>query len=99
MKVIIGKRQSGKTTKLIQYASENHCRIVCADCNRVIAIENLARQLGIVIEKPITIEQVMRWRCGKNETYCYDEVFDCFFRLLPPMKSVMATFCYEQGEV
>ena len=104
MKIIMGARKSGKTTKLIRYAYAENLRIVCAIAERVLHICNLAKKLGLKILRPITINTLIQkyYFDDFEKGYAYDEVFDCFYQLLPARlngKSKLATFNYEHGEV
>ncbi len=105
MEIIMGARKSGKTTELIRYASAKNLRIVCATAERVLHICDLAKKLRLKILRPITINTLIKQYynfADFEKGYAYDEVFDCFYQLLPARlngKSKLATFNYEHGEV
>ena len=57
MKVIYGKRQSGKTTKLIKLSAKKWYYIVCSTKQECTRIALSARQLGLDIPFPITFHE------------------------------------------
>ena len=56
--IIIGGRGSGKTTKLIRMSAENNIYIVCLDRRRALNIAAMAREMGLTIPFPITVEEL-----------------------------------------
>lgn len=62
MKIIIGGRQTGKTTQLIKEAAEVDGFIVAWSRERAAQIFNMAEDLGIHIRNPISLHDLMRCR-------------------------------------
>ena len=62
--IILAGRQTGRTTELIKKAAENHKYIVCCDLRRAHFIANMARDFGLNIPFPVTIQELpirSRW--------------------------------------
>ena len=55
-KLIIGKRQTGKTERLIKESAEKQIPIICATQNMAKYAENRAKELGLDIPKPVAAE-------------------------------------------
>lgn len=64
--LIIGGRQSGKTTLLIDRAAKSGAQIIVADSRRAFFIEMLAKQYGKEIAKPISATEFIRMKDGKH---------------------------------
>lgn len=58
MKIIAGKRQSGKTTQLIYESAQSNIPIVCADFGVVKHIYSQAKILGLEIPKPMCFSEL-----------------------------------------
>lgn len=58
MKIIAGKRQSGKTTQLIYESAQSNIPIVCADFDAVKHISSQAKILGLEIPKPMCFSEL-----------------------------------------
>ena len=56
--IIIGGRGSGRTTELIRMSAENNIYIVCLDRRRALNIAAMAREMGLIIPFPITVEEL-----------------------------------------
>lgn len=72
MDLIIGGRQSGRTTKLIQEcAAHKGSVIVCATNHMCDYVQHMAKEMGLEIEKPITFHFFCQYRESwhKNKTY------------------------------
>ena len=59
MEVILRARQTGKTAELIKRAGNCNGYIVCHDRNSVQQVANLARQMKIDINFPLTLEEFL----------------------------------------
>lgn len=59
MKTIIGGRQSGKTTKLIEMAAETGATIVTANSHMADYIKVLTHKMGKDIKDPICITKII----------------------------------------
>lgn len=57
MELIVGSRQSGKTTKLIEYAHKNDFQIVCEDRRACGNLSDLAFKLNIKIRYPMSFDE------------------------------------------
>ena len=55
MKIINMGRGQGKTTKLIQYSSENKIPILCLNYQQCKMIEEKAKEMNLVIPPPISV--------------------------------------------
>ena len=64
--LIIGGRQSGKTTLLIDRAAKSGAQIIAADSRRAAFIEMFAKQYGTEIAKPISVTEFIRMQDGKQ---------------------------------
>lgn len=62
MQVIVGERQSGRTTNLIKQAAEGWLYIVTLDCQRRRFVADHARKLGLDIPFPITFQDFLHGR-------------------------------------
>ena len=62
MKIIIGARQSGKTTELIKQSASEDLYIVCMNRCCVDHIMMIARHLNLQIPMPITFEDFLHKR-------------------------------------
>lgn len=60
MKVIIGPKGSGKTTKLIKICAKEGGYIVCQHQQEAHRIFQIARDMGCVIPLPITYDEFLR---------------------------------------
>jgi len=86
--IICGGRRSGKTTKLIKYASENGLYIVCADKKRVKIIADQAKEMGVDLRYPICLSELpLRSRFIKK--VCIDDVHDILERIIGVPVDVM----------
>lgn len=56
--IIGGRRVCGKTTKLIQKASEEHLYIICANQQRLRVIMQMAKEMELEIPFPITVAEL-----------------------------------------
>lgn len=84
MKIILGNRGSGKTTKLIkECAKDNNAVIVCVTEQNCRYIFETSRRLGYVINYPITFRKFFNYdynRCEFKNFY-FDNI-DVFFEKL-----------------
>jgi hypothetical protein len=56
--ILGGRRNCGKTTELIKLASVKRLYIVCASRQRVLYVDKLARELGLDIPFPISVDEL-----------------------------------------
>jgi hypothetical protein len=78
--MIGGKRNCGKTTEMIKTASENNLYIVCATRDRVRNVANMAKDMGLDIPYPISVEELpLR---GYTNEVLVDDVEDLLSRLI-----------------
>lgn len=70
---IIDGRQSGKTVSLIKEASKTKGVIVCPTHNMVDYVFQTACELGYIISKPITYDQLFTPRHTNNNYHYFDE--------------------------
>lgn len=56
---IFDTRQTGKTTKIIKLSSENNWPIIVTDMNRLNYVLKLARDKGVNIPTPITVNDML----------------------------------------
>ncbi len=66
MKTIIGGRQSGKTTKLIEMAAETGATIVTANSRMADYIKVMACEMGKDIKDPICINKIINTNVTAN---------------------------------
>lgn len=100
MQIITGSRQSGKTTKLIQKAHETYSTIICSNLRRCEHISRMAEKLKINILPPITIKQYLEGASRRIQSnFAFDEVFDCFYQILPRGDFTFASFTIEEEQV
>ena len=69
-KIIIGKRQTGKTERLIKMSAEKQIPIICASSNMATYAKDRAAQLGLDMPKPI----VAKTAAINGELRKYDSV-------------------------
>lgn len=62
MKIIVGGRRTGKTTALLKEAAENNAVIVTTDKHRAEILFNQARDLGLSIRMPVSLQDLKRSR-------------------------------------
>jgi hypothetical protein len=65
MEKIIANKGGGKTTLLIEKASENYDYIVCHSLNEAVRIFNLAKEMGLDIPYPLTYREFVN--CGYRQ--------------------------------
>lgn len=71
--IIIGGRGAGKTTELIRMSADNNNYIVCLNRQRALHIASAARELGLTIPFPITVEELpIKNHSWINEVYVDD---------------------------
>ena len=58
--IVVGDRQSGKTTRLIKESSRTGAYILVANYRRADALASLARELNVNIPFPVTLEEWIR---------------------------------------
>ena len=73
LKIIIGGRQNGKTSRLIKEASQTNSVIVCPSRNMAEIVYQTAHEMGLHIQKPIAQEDFLKNRQGSNNCYYFDE--------------------------
>lgn len=75
MNVYIADRQTGKTTTLIKISAETGEIIVVPTYHMIKEVENMAKELGLEIPKPIDTSQFMREiHSFANKRYLVDEL-------------------------
>jgi len=57
VKIICRARQQGKTTEIIKIAAENFSYVVCRDYRSVERVAAQAKEMGLNIPYPITMEE------------------------------------------
>ena len=62
MKIIVGGRRTGKTTALLKEAAEHNAVIVTTDKHRAEILFNQARDLGLSIRMPVSLQDLKRSR-------------------------------------
>lgn len=88
---IIGKRGSGKTTKLLGIAAQTGDTVVC--CNKQYAKEMAQKTIGLPIDI-ISYSEFMHER-GKRKRYLIDEI-DLFLSYAFPFKNI-AGYSIDEG--
>lgn len=75
MKIISKSRRMGKTTEIIKIAAENNSYIICPTHNDCIQIANRAREMGLDIPFPLTIDEFRneRWNAHGIKSFCVDD--------------------------
>lgn len=53
--IVIGGRQTGRTTRMIKKAAENNIYIVVANSVRAKIVNEMARSMGLSIPYPVTV--------------------------------------------
>ncbi len=96
MQIQCSGRQSGKTTKLIEFAHNKSIYIVCADKSRANFVANLATQLHKNILNPITIEELKNM-VGYHHSinFVVDELGHCFQSSFSDKKFLIANLTGE----
>lgn len=72
--VIAGRRHSGKTTKLINISHETGYPIVTLDKRRAVNVRGIARNMGVRIPMPVTLEEYRRDHHYPSEPVLVDDV-------------------------
>ena len=80
MQIIIGKSGQGKTTKLIRLSHEHWYYIVTIDSERAHYVYEQAKDLGIEIPFPITVDSFLRGEYGSRgiNGFLFDELLHYF---------------------
>lgn len=60
MKTVIGTRQTGKTTKLIERSAETHYYIVVSTHREACRVRDMAMDMGLDIPLPLTYDEFLR---------------------------------------
>lgn len=68
MEILSMERCSGKTTKLIKISNKTKAPIICRNRNMAKFIKTMAKEMGLEIPNPMTIDMY------KNEKYRYEKV-------------------------
>ena len=68
MKIILGGRQSGKTTQLVKISARGNAPILCLDVQRLHNIWFIARKLELEIPEPITLRDFLNGRIRGRES-------------------------------
>lgn len=72
--VLVGKRQSGKTTELIKLAAKDHGVIIASTKESANYIKRTAAEMGMDIPEPISLFEFLRGMPGRRGgTYFIDE--------------------------
>lgn len=75
MNVYIAPRQTGKTTTLVKISAETGAIIVVPAYPMIKEVENIAKELGLEIPKPIDTSRFMReLHSFANKRYLVDEL-------------------------
>lgn len=75
MNVYIADRQTGKTTTLVKISAETGETIVVPTYHMIKEVENIAKELGLEIPKPIDTSQFTReLHSFANKRYLVDEL-------------------------
>lgn len=75
MNVYIADRKTGKTTILVKISAETGAIIVVPTYHMIKEVENIAKELGLEIPKPIDTSQFMReLHSFTNKRYLVDEL-------------------------
>jgi len=76
IELLLGTRQSGRTTKFIQWAAEEQLCIVVRDHNRADHVERMARTLGLRIPAPITFDSLVGVPQTGSKGFLIDDMDD-----------------------
>ena len=93
---IVGPRQSGRSTRLIELAAENDGVIITATEARARCIQNQARDLGYTIQKPIGATSFVRLRgvfMDKEQQFMFDDLEAVIYSLTGARVSVAVIEC------
>lgn len=72
--VFVGDRRSGKTTRLIHQAANKNGFIVCCNNHDRVRIAEMARDMGVSINTPITVDDFFNKQPG-SMGYAHDKIF------------------------
>lgn len=62
MDIIIGKRGSGKTTKLIKRSADENMYIITTTKQRALYIMDMAIRMGVLIPFPVTLDEYLKFK-------------------------------------
>lgn len=88
--IIGGSRGCGKTTQLIKKASEEHLYIVCPDQQRVRVVTQVAKDIGVDIPFPVTVEE-LPLKSPFIKEVLIDELEDVLYRLIGKPVAMVGT--------
>lgn len=71
--VIVGDRQAGKTTKLIEWAAQNNGIIIVHDASFARIVKRMAMVYGMEIPDPICYEEIRNY-LGSKRKFAIDDV-------------------------
>lgn len=98
MNIIIGKRCSGKTTELIKKSAEKRIYILVATRHRAEALDKYAKNMGLDIPFPVTIEEYLkgskfRGSCIRRDGLLIDDADDVLQQIFAgiPIREVTIT--------
>lgn len=75
MKIIAAKRQTGKTTMLIEESARTGATIAVATHQMADNVQYMAAQMGLKIPEPVTYAKIFRnYDCNKTTRYLVDEL-------------------------
>jgi len=93
MHVLVGERQSGKTTELIKLAHTYGGYIVCRSKSMCGEISNMARKMELNIAFPLTYEEFLNKRYyGKGISKFYIDDADALLQSMTEVPIEAATF-------
>jgi len=101
---IVGGRQSGRTTKLIELAAEaeangEFCYIVCHSNSEAYRISRMAKQMEKAIQFPLTYDEFLqRQYHGAHIKKFFIDNADMLLQRLSPVVPIAAMTLYEDGE-
>lgn len=98
MKIILGKRRTGKTTKLIEICAKDGGYIVTDSQQSAFRITHLANEMGLNINFPITYGEFITGRYGSGVIQFHIDNVDLLLKHISryPVKTITITDDIEQ---
>lgn len=100
MKVIVGKRGSGKTEAAIRLAGEHSAYMVVANPMRRVYVDQRAKEMGVDIPPPVTYEEFLygQWSGSPIRAFVVDDIDDLVQSIAKTVPVLAITVTYPDAE-
>lgn len=93
MKILVGGRRCGKTSKLIKIAANEGKTIICADLGRKDNIIKQAKLMNLKIKEPMAVIEISRRKDDDRKGVLIDDFEKVIERLIERKVEYVTTSC------